>query len=145
MVIEVGNHAAAVERHQYFALDIIIEDMLPDQANQLGDSAFLLSGEGDGILLYYRIRQFRQVSFVISLNGRDSVRAQSLQGLLRNSDVLADLRIENIGYMNQQVSLGNFFERRAERLDQMMGQLADKTDRVGQQKGFTVRKLNAAH
>ncbi|MNC72671.1 hypothetical protein D3C75_1237570 [compost metagenome] len=59
--------------------------------------------------------------------------------------MLLMLRIRHVDDVDQQIGFGHFLQRGAEGLDQMMGQLADEADRIGQQERFVIGQLNAAH
>lgn len=61
--------------------------------------------------------------------------AYLLQRLFHDGDLLLEARMRNVDHMQQQVGLAHLVERRLERLDELMGQLADEADGVRQQKG----------
>ena len=49
-----------------------------------------------------------------------------------------------IDYMQQQVGLHRLFERRTKSFDQLMRQMANKTDRIGHNRLPKIRQLNLA-
>ena len=61
------------------------------------------------------------------------VRNKLVDGLLDDLILLLEVRVGDVHHMNQQVGFAHLVQRRFERLDKMMRELADKTDGVGEQ------------
>ena len=72
-----------------------------------------------------------------------SLRADRCQHLVDLRDALAALRVRGIDDVQQQVRLARFLQRRAERRDQFVRQVAHETDRVGE-RAFRARAPGAA-
>ncbi|MNW60431.1 hypothetical protein D3C74_384180 [compost metagenome] len=105
--------------------------MPADQSGKLGDSAALSGREGDGISLHNRIRQAGQIRFVVGIHRRNALCAQRFERLGGYLHMLFMLRIGSVDHMDQQIRLGHFLQCRAEGLNEVMGQLADETYRIG--------------
>ena len=74
---------------------------------------------------------------------RDTIRADLVEHDAHRVDLAVRIRRRRVDDMHQEVGRAHHFERRLERLDELMGQLADEADRVRDEYGLAAGKLHA--
>ena len=79
----------------------------------------------------FRLRQ--QILLVENGDNRVVICPQLMQRLVDDPHLDFHLRIRRIDHMDQDICTTHFFQRTLECLDQMVRQLADKSNRIGQQ------------
>ena len=84
----------------------------------------------------------------VGLVERDEARlvagAQLVEDRLDRCPVLAEVRIGRVDDLEQDVGPVDLLERRPERVDELVGQLVDETDRVGDDRDLAVAELHLA-
>jgi len=95
-------------------------------------------------ILRTRTRAFDLVDLVIDEDLRDVLCADFLEHALHFLDAPVVFGIGGVNDMQQQVRLARFRQRRFERCDEIMWQIADEADRVGEQHGPAGETVHAA-
>ena len=109
---------------------------------QVVERTILLGGRGEVILLLRGVGV--GINLVEDQVDRLLARANILQGLLHNIDLLLELRVRNIHHVNQQVGFAYLVQGLFERLDKLGRELANETYGVGQEK-WKIVEDNLAH
>ncbi|MNY51159.1 hypothetical protein D3C86_1867240 [compost metagenome] len=91
-----------------------------------------------------RLNPFEQVQLVVDLEGRQLVRADLLEHRIHLLDLQLALRLVSIDHVQQQVGIARFLERGAERLDQLVRQVTDEADGIGEDHRTDVVELQTA-
>ena len=89
-------------------------------------------------------RELRQIALVENADLRHLLRADGRQHFLDRGDLVVAIGGARIDDVQHQVGLGRFGERRAKRRDEIMRQVADETDGVGEHDGFRAVEVHSA-
>ena len=85
------------------------------------------------------------IDLVVDAQLRNIARADLPQYLIDLFDVFIAPRITGVDHVQQQVRLARFLQRRLERGDEFVRQIADETDRVGQHDRGAARQSQTPH
>ena len=120
-------------RQQKYRLMQPLAELLFDFLQQLVHAFSGLCRDADAPRLARKILRRQKVTFVVAPDDRHAGFCQLRNQPLDNRHMLLPLGIRAVDHVNQHVRVFEFFQRRLERLYQMVRQLRDKPDRVGQQ------------
>ncbi len=85
------------------------------------------------------------IDLVVDSDLRHFVRFDRCQHFVDLRDAIGPLRVRGIDHVQQQVRLARFLQRRAERRDQFVRQVAHETDSIGQRRFEPGRQVQPAH
>ena len=91
-----------------------------------------------------RVAAFSQVSLVVGGDDWNPSDADFLQDAHGGLDHLVHVRVGRVDHVDQEVSVLGFLQGCLKRVDQVVGQLGDEADRVGQDKGEALVQVDPA-
>ncbi len=146
VVMGLGLHGPKVKQLRTHAPKLLRQSKRPDEeivTEQLGNGLFqqvqpqpLLRRNPNplrhtiSIALDLRLDAFKQIHLVVNLQYRQLMCADLGQHRQHLLNLLITLRLVSIDDMQQQIGVARFFERRPERLDQLVRQMTNEAHRI---------------